>query len=106
VADKNALRSFERRTLTKIFGRVWGRVEWRVRYNMELNELTEGYDIVRFVKAQRIRWLKHGERTSRAQMSKSTEGEIILQMKKGTTMYKTAEQCGDGPYDDGVRGWR
>ena len=104
--DKNALRSFERRTLTKIFGHIWGRVEWRVHYNMELNELTEGYDIVRFMKAQNKMAQAWGKNVNSTNVQKSTEGEIILQMKKGTTMYKTAEQCGDGPYDDGVRGWR
>jgi hypothetical protein len=57
VADENARRSFERRILRKIFWCVWDRGEWRVCNNAELNELIKGHDIVRFVKAQRIRWL-------------------------------------------------
>jgi hypothetical protein len=62
VADKNAVRSFERRILRKIFLPVWDRGKWRIRYNAELNELINGHDIVWFVKAQRIRWLGHVER--------------------------------------------
>jgi hypothetical protein len=70
VADKNALRSFERRILRKIFGPVWDRGEWRIRYKVELNELIEGHAIVRLLKAQRIRWPGHVDRMSEERMSK------------------------------------
>jgi hypothetical protein len=33
-------------------------------YNVELNELIEGHDIVWFVQIQRMRWLGHRERMS------------------------------------------
>jgi hypothetical protein len=59
VADENALRSFERRILRKIFGPVWDRGEWRICHHAELSEPINGHDIVWFVKAQRIRWLGH-----------------------------------------------
>jgi len=32
---------------------------WRIQNNMELDKLIEGADIVRFIKAQRIKWLGH-----------------------------------------------
>jgi hypothetical protein len=32
---------------------------WRIRNNMETENLIEGADIVRFIKAQRIKWLGH-----------------------------------------------
>jgi hypothetical protein len=35
---------------------------WRIRYNEELNRFIKGEDIVKFVKAQRIRWLGHVKR--------------------------------------------
>jgi hypothetical protein len=51
VADENALRSFERRMLRKMFVPVWNGGEWRVSYNVELNEFIEGHAIVRCMKA-------------------------------------------------------
>ena len=56
--------------IRKVFGPVRDRGEWRIHYNEELNELIEGRDIVRFMKAQRLRWLGHVERISEEWMSK------------------------------------
>jgi len=35
---------------------------WRIRRNDELEAVTKGENIVRFIKCQRIRWLGHIER--------------------------------------------
>jgi hypothetical protein len=40
-----------------IFGPVNVNSVWRIRNNMEIDKLIEGSDIVRFIKAQRIKWL-------------------------------------------------
>jgi hypothetical protein len=53
--DENNLRIFERQILRKIFGPVNVDNIWRIRNNMEIDELIEGADIVRFIKAQRIK---------------------------------------------------
>ena len=64
--DENNLRIFERQILWKIFGPVNIDSVWRVRNNMEIHNLIEGADIVRFIKAQRIKWLGHIQRMDRA----------------------------------------
>jgi hypothetical protein len=55
--DENILRIFERQILTKIFVPVNIDNIWRIRNNMEIDELIEGADIVRFIRAQRIKYL-------------------------------------------------
>jgi hypothetical protein len=57
--DENNLRIFERQILRKIFGPVNIDKVWRIRNNMEIDNLLEGADIVRFIKAQRIKCLGH-----------------------------------------------
>jgi len=54
--DENNPRIFERKVLRKIFGPVNIDNIWRTRNNMEIDKLViEGADIVRFIKAQRIK---------------------------------------------------
>jgi len=64
--DENNLRIFERQVLRKIFGPVNIDNIWRIRNNMEIDELIQGADIVRFTKAQRIKWLGHIQRMVQA----------------------------------------
>jgi hypothetical protein len=59
---KKNLSIFERQILGKIFSLVNTDNVWRIRNNMEIDTLTEGADIVRFIKAQRIKWLGHIQR--------------------------------------------
>jgi hypothetical protein len=59
---ENNLRIFERQILRKIFGPVNTDNVWRIQNNMEIDNLIEGTDIVRFIKAQRIKWLGHIQR--------------------------------------------
>jgi hypothetical protein len=60
--DENNLRIFERQILRKIFGSVNIDNIWRIRSNMEIDKLIQGADIVRLIKAQRIKWLGHIQR--------------------------------------------
>ena len=64
--DENNIRIFERQILRKIFGPVNIDSVWRIRNNMEIDNLMEGADIVRFIKAQRIKWLGHIQRMDQA----------------------------------------
>jgi len=64
--DENSLRIFERQISRKIFGLVNIENIWRIRNNTEIDKLIEGADIVRFIKAQRIKWLGHIQRMDQA----------------------------------------
>ena len=57
---------FKRQILRKIFGPVNIDNIWRIRNNMEIDELTEGADRVRFIKAHRIKCLGHIQRIDQA----------------------------------------
>jgi hypothetical protein len=70
--------------LRKIYGPVQEGDIWRIRYNEELNRLTEGKDIVKFIKAQRIRWLGHVKRMEVGAMPRRTmEGRQFIGRRKG-----------------------
>ena len=60
------LRIFERQILRKIFGPVNIDNVWRIRNNMDIDNLIEGAYIVRFNKVQRIKWLGHIQRMYQA----------------------------------------
>jgi hypothetical protein len=71
------LRICERQILRKIFGPVQiGKDILRIRNNTELDHVTSEADIVRFIKAQRIKWLGHVQR-----MDTSRTAERILEGK-------------------------
>jgi hypothetical protein len=53
---------FEQKILRKIYGPVKDRDNWRIRTNSELDTLTGGVNIVRYIKAQRLRWFGHIQR--------------------------------------------
>jgi hypothetical protein len=64
--DENNLCIFERQILMKIFGPVNIDNVWRILNNMETDNLIEGGDTGRFIKAQRIKWLGHIQRKDQA----------------------------------------
>jgi hypothetical protein len=47
---------FERRILRKFVGSFKKREGQRIRTNRELNKVTGGANVVRFIKAQRVKW--------------------------------------------------
>jgi hypothetical protein len=89
TADKEGIkekwvRSFERKILRRIFGPVQDSIRWRIRYNQELDRLIEGQDLVRFIKAQRLRWLGHVERMPEMQMPKRIlKGRLDKRRRRG-----------------------
>jgi len=78
------LRIFERKILWKVYGPIQERDIWRIINNDELNRSINGEDIVKFIKAQRIRWLEHVKRMEvRAMARKMMEGRLLVGRRKG-----------------------
>jgi hypothetical protein len=57
--DENNLCIFERQILREIFGPVNINNIWRIQNNIEIDKLIEDADIVRFIKAHRIKRLEY-----------------------------------------------
>ena len=72
--DENNLRIFERQMLRKIFCPINIDNIWRIRSNMEIDRLIEGADIVRLIKAQRIKRLGHIQRMDQARPTRKLLG--------------------------------
>jgi hypothetical protein len=69
ATDENNLRIFERQILRKIFSPVNIDNIWRIQNNMEIDELIEDADIVRFIKAQKLNgWAISKEWTEQDQL--------------------------------------
>jgi len=63
---KKNLRIFEKQILRTIFSPINIDNIWRTRNNMKIDKLTEVADVVRIIKAQRIKWLGHIQRMDQA----------------------------------------
>jgi len=82
-SDENLLRIFKRKILQKIYGPIQEGDIWRNRNNEELNRSMNGEDIVKFIKAQRIRWLGHVKRLEEGAMPREMmEGRLFVGRRK------------------------
>jgi hypothetical protein len=75
---------FKRKILRKIYGPIHKANIWRIRNKGELNRVINRQDIVKFIKAQRIRWLGHVTRVEVGAMPrKMMEGRLFTGRRKG-----------------------
>jgi hypothetical protein len=65
-----ALLVFERKIFRRMYVPKYENGEWRTRTNRELEEMSQGENIVKWIKGQRINWLGHLERMEENRMSK------------------------------------
>ena len=66
--EEQALLIFERKIFRRICGPKYEDGEWKSRTNRELEELSKGENIVKWIKGQRISWLGHLERMEEDRM--------------------------------------
>jgi hypothetical protein len=82
--EERALAVYERKILRKIYGPVKETELWRTRQNDELEAISKGENIVRFMKCQRIRWLGHIERMQdNAIPKKMLYGKLYATRRRG-----------------------
>jgi len=66
--DEEALLIFEKNIFRGIYGPKYENEEWKSRMNRELEEMSEGENVVKWIKRQRINWLGHLERLEEDRM--------------------------------------
>ena len=57
--EEQAVLIFERRIFRRIYGPKYENGEWKSRTNRELEEMSKGENIVKWIKGQKISWLGH-----------------------------------------------
>ena len=90
--EEQALQIFERKIFRRIYGAEYENGEWKSRRNRELEEMSKGENIVKWIKGQRISWLGHLERMEEDRMLK----------KSSLKNWKEREE-GEDPGKDGKR---
>jgi len=78
--EEEALLIFERKIFRRKYGPKYENGEWKSRTNRELEEMSKGENIVKWIKGQRISWLDHLERMEEDRMPK----KIFTQEMEGT----------------------
>ena len=78
--EEQDLLIFERKIFRRIYGTKYENGEWKSRTNRELEEMSKGENIVKWIKGQRISWLGHLERMEEDRMLK----KIFTQEVEGT----------------------
>jgi len=75
--EEQAVLIFERKIFRRIYGAKYENGEWKRRTNRELEEMSKGENIVKWIKGQRVRWLGHPERMEKDRMSKKVFTEEL-----------------------------
>ena len=80
--EEQALLIFERKIFRRINGPKYENREWKSRTNQELEEMSKGENIVKWIKGRRISWLGHLERMEEDRMVKKIFTQELERMRR------------------------
>jgi hypothetical protein len=104
--EENKINIFERKILRKIYGPTNDNGVWRIRYNQKLYGLYEP-DIIKIVKAAKLRWLGQLYRTEELNPCKKlTSSKPIGRRKKGRPPVRWLGNVQQDLQTLGVRNWK
>jgi len=105
--EEQDLLIFERKIFRRIFGPKYEDGEWKIRTNQELEELSKGENIVKWIKGQRVSWLGHLERMEEDRMPKMIfTQELEETRRRGRPRKGWREEVERDLQVMGVRRWR
>ena len=105
--EEQALLIFERKIFRRILGPKYENGEWKSRTNRDLEEISGGENLVKWIKGQRISWLGHLERMEEGRMPKKIfTQELEGTRRRGTPRKRWKEKVEIDLQVLGVRRWR
>ena len=104
--EEETLLFFERKIFRRIYGSKYGNGEWKIRTNRELEEVSKGENIVKWIKGQRIGWLGHLERMEDRVPKKMFTQELEGSRRRGRPRKRWKEEVERDLQVLGVRRWR
>jgi hypothetical protein len=105
--EEQAMLIFERKIFRRIYGAKYENGEWKSRTNGELEELSKGENIVKWIKRQRISWLGHLERVEKDRMAqKGLHSRMRVSRRRGRPRKGWREEVERDLQVMGVRRWR
>ena len=105
--EEQVLLIFERKIFRRIYGPKYENGEWKSGTNRELEEVSEGENIVKWIKGQGISWLGHLERMEEDRMPKKIfTQELEVTRRRGRPRNRWKEEVERDLQELGVRRWR
>jgi hypothetical protein len=105
--EEQALLVFERKIFRRIYGPKYENGEWGTRMNRELEEMSKGENIVKWIKGQFINWLGHQERMEENRMPKMIfSQELQGPRRRGRPRKRWKEEVERDLHVLGMRRWR
>jgi len=105
--EEQALLIFERKIFRRTYGPKYENGEWKSGTNGELEEMSKGENLVKWIKGERISWLGHLERMEEDRMHKNIfTQELEGTRRRGRPRKRWKEEVERDFQGLGVRRWR